>query len=174
MESLPTASDSDVTYCARHPNVETYLRCGRCNTPICPRCLVQTPVGARCRDCANVSRLPTVDVPMAYFLRGFAAAVVSGFGAGIFWGYISGGRGFIGFFLIFLAMGLGWLISEAISLATNRKRGVSLQVCAVAGVIIAFLVRNIVLYGFLLPRDDIFVYIAAGLAAFFAWSRLKF
>ena len=175
MESLPTASDSDVTYCARHPNVETYLRCGRCNTPICPRCLVQTPVGARCRDCANVSRLPTVDVPIAYFLRGLAAAVVAGFAVGIVWGYILPARaGILGFFLIFFAMGIGWAISEAISLATNRKRGVSLQICAVAGVLIAFLVRNIVVIGVLLPRNDPWLYIAAGLAMFFAWARLKF
>ena len=39
--------------CARHPSVETTLRCGRCETPICPRCLVHTPVGARCPDCGQ-------------------------------------------------------------------------------------------------------------------------
>jgi hypothetical protein len=175
MDQLPaTNTDNEVTYCARHPNVETYLRCGRCDTPICPRCLVQTPVGARCPECANISRLPTFDVPLAYFIRGLVAAAAGGFGLGIVWGYISGGGRGLGFFTFFLAMGLGWAVSEVISLATNRKRGVSLQICAVAGVLIAFLVRNIVLYGDLLPRNDPFVYIAAGFAAFFASSRLKF
>jgi hypothetical protein len=175
MESLPTASDSDVTYCARHPNVETYLRCGRCSTPICPRCLVQTPVGARCRECANVSRLPTVDVPIVFFLRGLGAAALGGFGVGLAWGYIlpSNSR-ILGFLIIFFAMGIGWLVSEAISLATNRKRGVSLQMCAVAGVLIAFLVRNIVVEGLLLPRNDPWLYVAGGIAMFFAWARLKF
>ena len=178
MDSSPTTrdSDSDVTYCARHPTVETYLRCGRCDTPICPRCLVQTPVGARCRECANISRLPTFDVPLSYFLRGLAAAAVAGFGIGIFWAYISGGgagRG-LGFLSFFMALAIGWAISEIISLATNRKRGTSLQVCAVAGVLIAFLVRNIVLIGLLLPRNDPWVYLAAGFAAIFAASRLKF
>ena len=33
--------------CATHPEVETGLSCGRCETLICPRCLVQTPVGTR-------------------------------------------------------------------------------------------------------------------------------
>ena len=177
-DSTPAApgSDSDVTYCARHPSVETYLRCGRCGTPICPRCLVQTPVGARCPDCANVSRLPTFDVSLPYFLRGLGGAAGAGFGAGLLWGYISEGsfRGGFGFFTFFLALGIGWVVSEAVSLATNRKRGTSLQICAVAGVVIAFFVRNVIVYEALLPRNDPWVYVAAGLAAFFAASRLKF
>jgi hypothetical protein len=41
-----------VIYCARHPQVETMLRCGRCDTPICPRCMVHSGVGIRCPDCA--------------------------------------------------------------------------------------------------------------------------
>jgi hypothetical protein len=41
-----------VIYCARHPNTETMLRCGRCDTPICPRCMVHSGVGIRCPDCA--------------------------------------------------------------------------------------------------------------------------
>src|SRR5688572_19199991 len=111
----------DVTYCARHPQVETVLLCGRCGTPICPRCLVQTPVGARCPDCANVRRVPTVDVPLLFLFRGLGAALIAGVGVGAIWGFITQGGGFVGFFLIFIAMGIGWAISEAISLATNRK-----------------------------------------------------
>lgn len=40
-------------YCGRHPKVVTRLRCGRCETPICPKCMVYTPAGARCRDCSR-------------------------------------------------------------------------------------------------------------------------
>src|SRR5438105_1306711 len=49
--------------CAANPDVQTTLRCGRCETPICPRCLVSTPVGARCRSCAQVKRLALVARP---------------------------------------------------------------------------------------------------------------
>jgi len=38
--------------CTRHTNVETALTCGRCEKPVCPRCMVHTDVGIRCRDCA--------------------------------------------------------------------------------------------------------------------------
>jgi hypothetical protein len=51
----------DTTFCSRHPKVETGLKCGRCGTPICPRCMVYTPVGIRCPDCANTP-IPTVGV----------------------------------------------------------------------------------------------------------------
>jgi len=37
--------------CARHPKVETDLFCARCETPVCPKCLVHAEVGVRCRKC---------------------------------------------------------------------------------------------------------------------------
>lgn len=44
-------------YCARHKREVTRVRCGRCDTPICPRCTVHGPAGVRCRDCAR-NRVP--------------------------------------------------------------------------------------------------------------------
>ena len=56
----PEAPDAEpdvlVVPCATHPSVQTALRCGRCDTPICPKCLVMTPVGARCRACARLKK----------------------------------------------------------------------------------------------------------------------
>ena len=40
-------------YCANHPNVETELTCGRCDKPVCTRCIVHTEVGIRCRQCCG-------------------------------------------------------------------------------------------------------------------------
>ena len=47
------AQSEPITTCARHPKVETNLRCASCGTPICPKCLVQTPVGMKCRECGT-------------------------------------------------------------------------------------------------------------------------
>ena len=171
--NLNTAADEDLR-CARHPNVSTVLRCGRCETPICPRCLVQTPVGARCPDCAQVRRLPTVDVSPQYLARGLGAALVGGIAVGAAWGYAVGtSRGFIGIFLIFVAIAVGWAIGESISVATNRKRSTTLQACAVAGVIVAYLVHNLVIGTVLLPAGDIWGYLATALAAVFAAQRVQ-
>lgn len=164
--------NEEAVYCARHPQVETTLRCGRCDTPICPRCLVQSPVGARCRDCAGISRIPTYNLSPAYLARGLAAAVLSGIGIGAVWGYITGGTGF-GFFGFIIGMLMGWAFSEAISQATNRRMGPPLAAMGVLAAVIAYFTRNMVLGVDLLPQGDIGGYIAAGVAAFFAWSRLS-
>lgn len=39
--------------CARHQAIETTLKCSKCETPICPKCAVLTPVGYRCPDCGQ-------------------------------------------------------------------------------------------------------------------------
>jgi hypothetical protein len=142
-----TDADEGVLRCARHPAVETVLRCGRCETPICPRCLVQTPVGARCPVCANVSKLPTFDVNPTFFARGMTAALISGIVVGSVWAFLFGSGGFLGILTILLGLGIGWAISESVSLATNRKRGLGLQVCAVLGVALAFLLHEALALG---------------------------
>src|SRR6478735_2584109 len=116
MQTRPDSADSDVTYCARHPQVETALRCGRCGTLICPRCLVQSPVGSRCPDCANLRTLPMLEVTPVFLARGIAAAVAAGGVIGVIWGSL-GARGFVGFFLIFIAMGIGYAVAAAVSAA---------------------------------------------------------
>ena len=171
--SADLAPDTDdTTYCARHPQVETTLACARCGTLICPRCLVQSPVGARCPTCANVSRLPTIDVSPVYLLRGVGAATASGAAAGTVWGYAF--LGFFGFLIIFIGLGIGWAVSEAVSLATNRKRAIALQAIAIGGCVLAYFVRNIVAGVDILPANDAWGYVAAGVAAFYANSRLRF
>ena len=167
-------AEPDVTYCARHPRTETVLRCGRCATPICPRCLVQTPVGARCPDCANVRTIPTLDVTPLFLARGVGAALASGAVIGYFWGAISGSRGFnvVGFFLIFIAMGIGYAVAACVSAATNHKRAQALQYVAGAGVIFAYLVHNLVAYNALIVQNDIWGMLAAAFGAYWAYQRI--
>ena len=53
----PVPGEEGAFYCARHKREVTRVRCGRCDTPICPRCTVHGPAGVRCRACAS-NRLP--------------------------------------------------------------------------------------------------------------------
>ncbi len=39
--------------CYRHPGRETNVGCSRCARPICPDCMISTPVGMRCPECAR-------------------------------------------------------------------------------------------------------------------------
>ena len=160
--------------CATHPKVETELACGRCGRPICPRCVVQTPVGARCRQCAQVRRLPTFEVSPRYVARGVGASLVAGGVVGAVWGgLLPRTLGVYGFFVFFIALGIGYAVGEAVSLATNRKRGPVLQGIAVAGVLEAYLVRNLLEGVAAIPSNDLWGYILVAVAAIVAAGRLR-
>ncbi len=44
-------SPTTVPVCYRHPSRETYLRCVRCDRPICPDCMNEASVGHQCPEC---------------------------------------------------------------------------------------------------------------------------
>ncbi|GAA2578108.1 rhomboid family intramembrane serine protease [Winogradskya consettensis] len=51
-------SESPVTapVCYRHPSKETYIRCTRCERPICPDCMNEASVGHQCPECVAQGR----------------------------------------------------------------------------------------------------------------------
>ena len=77
--------------CLRHPEITSNLGCGRCGDFICPQCMVQSPVGARCPDCANIGQAPIFRLTPVEVVRSItlslASAVVFGIAyAVIVWG----------------------------------------------------------------------------------------
>jgi len=125
--------------CAYHPNVETNLRCGKCGKPICPKCMVQTPVGARCPDCAKLYKLPTYRVSAKYYLRAAGTALGMAIVCGIAWGVIEWVIPFFSLNLL-LAPGAGYAIGEVVSLSVNRKRGTGLAVVGGIAVAISYFI----------------------------------
>lgn len=157
--------------CARHPNTETGLACGRCETPICPKCAVMTDVGARCPACAPARKLPQFEVGPLWLLRGGGAALVSGAALGAAWRILLPTG--LGFFGIILGLVLGYAVAEAVSWATNRKSGPALQVEAAAGVALAYVTRNLLLDLPILPASDLSGYLVVVVGIVVALNRLR-
>ena len=126
---LRSLSMSQTTFCKRHSSVETSIACGRCGDAICPRCMVHAPVGVRCLDCGRSRPAPTFDVSPMIMARGIGAGLVVGIVGGVLASIVVL---FVSFpyLLAILIVGLGYLVGEAISLSTNRKRGVRLKLAA--------------------------------------------
>ncbi len=169
-------------HCEVHPQVETNLACSKCGKPICPRCLVQTPVGARCRECARLKGVPMYQVSPRYLLQATAAGIALALPAGLVWYLFNGG--ILGFFAFFAAIGVGYGVGEGISYSVNRKRGTVLQVVAVCSVVLSYLVGNVMWWLFKTPIPfslairhafdfGIWGVVFAAVAAFMAYTRLR-
>jgi hypothetical protein len=119
-------------YCANHPNIDTTLRCNKCEKPICTKCAVLTPTGYRCKECIRGQQkvfetAQWKDYPIIFI----AVTILAYFGSLIAFR--------IGFFIILLAPIAGGVIAEIARLITRRRRSKRLfilaAIAAVAGCI---------------------------------------
>jgi hypothetical protein len=142
MEQQPkTEAEHEITtHCYWHPDVETGLSCSRCGKHICAQCMVQAPVGIRCKECGKAVRMPTYDVRPTYYARAIAVAAVIAIGGGILWAILIRLLGPIPFVPSLIAIGVGYAAGELISLAVNRKRSIGLAWLAAGSVVVAFLI----------------------------------
>ncbi len=162
------ATMAQIVECPRHPGVETALQCSRCEVAICPSCLVQTPVGARCRDCARIKRAPVYVLSAGHLLRAGVAAVVGGIAMGLVWALILLPFTF-GFFSIFIGAGLGYVFTRLMEFATGGKRGPAVVGFAVGGIAIAWGLQIV----FIDFRFALWGLVAAGIGVYFAYQNLR-
>lgn len=167
VERVEDGQETGPVVCYRHPEVETGLRCNRCNRPICPRCARRTPVGFRCPECIREQEDKYYSGGNAdYFIAVLIAFPLSLIAAGLFT-YILGGLGFwIIFIGIFVAPAVAGFIAEAVRWGVRKRRSRYLgHVVAgsliLATVIVAFPVLiSLNLFAFLAP--GIFLFLGAG------------
>jgi hypothetical protein len=165
--------------CAIHNDVETGLACGKCGTPICPKCLVETPVGARCRKCANVRRLPTYSITPLQYLRAVAAGLLVAIAIGIGWAWLRSAVDILGWSLtlgLILGSVVAYGIAEIVSRAVNQKRGRPLQVIACTCFVLCYVISWVGISGetvtFFLHFDLIDILIVV-LGVIIAAARLR-
>ena len=62
----PPTPETGVPECYRHPGRETYIRCQRCDQPICPECMRDAAVGFQCVECVKKGTKDTRSGRTAY------------------------------------------------------------------------------------------------------------
>ncbi len=137
-------------YCAKHPNEPTYLRCGRCEKPICAKCRVSTPVGFRCYECANLQSVPTYAIDSSIYVKAVLFGLLVSGAAGVLMGLFPA-------FEFWAALLMGVAVPEAVARASNQKRGPGLQMVGIACVVFGFVASRYVSYQYpgLIPMAGI-------------------
>lgn len=120
------------TFCANHPQVETSLRCSRCEKLICTRCAVLTPTGYRCKDCIRGQQKVFETAGNRDYLIALLVSAPLAFLGSLFL------PGFI-LFALLLSPVAGGLIAEAVRLAVRRRRSLRLFKTAALGALIGAL-----------------------------------
>jgi hypothetical protein len=168
--------------CYRHPDRETYVRCGRCDQPICSRCAMQGPVGFRCRQCGRPKNDPLTSMRPSQLAIGLGVAALGGVVVGLL-------TGFGGIFGLLIAWFAGGIIADAVIRFVGFKRGPRMMATLFGGIVIGALVGFIVqagsfvaglgpdegafIGGFLL-NQGLWAAVGVAVACFGAWSRLRF
>src|SRR4051812_26106380 len=106
--------------CVNHPNELTLVRCGRCDRPICVRCMVDSPVGKKCRSCAR-PHTHLEESTGGQVAVGFAAALAVAIPAGCLMQQFT--------FLFLLPIVYGWLVGE-VARRAGRSRSLATQAAA--------------------------------------------
>lgn len=105
--------------CANHPGEQTFVRCGRCEKPICVRCMVDTPVGKRCRECSSNKTHLSESTPLQVARAGVGALLAALVSAGMV--------AQLGYLIVLLPI-YGYVVGEAALWAGQRRRSRAIEV----------------------------------------------
>ncbi len=164
-----TVSEHEITFCERHPDRETTLRCNKCERYMCVQCAVQTPVGYRCRDCVRELEDKYFDATVRDDVLTAAICLVLGFLGGL----LADRIGFL-LLIIILAAPAGGLIAEVALRAIQRRRGrytPTVSAAATAAGALFPIVWVLLTAGVFVLRLDVLLF--AGIAAAAVYGRFR-
>ncbi len=143
-----------VLHCANHPDVETYLRCNKCNKPICLKCAELTEVGYRCKECIHEQQnvfytAMTSDNWIAFAVAAGVTLVawpivvlLLGFVSSVFW--------ILSWIIAALVgSGAGASLAQIIRNSVGRRRGRYIRYFSLGGILVGLLLSIFLTYTFL-------------------------
>ena len=163
-----TESNGNELHCTWHPSRVTYLRCNRCDRPMCTECAVKTPTGYRCKECVRGQQKIFETAITQDYIFGIAIALALGYIGGLL-------TTRIGFFVIFLAPFAGGIIAETVRKVIHKRRSKRLfQAIAVAAVFGGLISAMPLLLGLLFGSIILFCIIWMSVYIFLMTSALYY
>ena len=147
--------------CERHPESEHVFSCVECGSYICARCMVDTPVGYKCRECGRSGAASPVKRDQ--WAKASTVAVLASALAAFLYAEIAFRTGYSG---PILALVLGVAVGEATRRASGGHRDTGIAALAAGSAALAFGIVNLMRFVWL---DEIGL-LAAAAGAFF-WVR---
>ena len=158
-------TESEIHYCAVHPERDTELRCNRCDRYMCIDCARRTPVGYTCRECVRGHENRFYEGTLLDY--GVVAATCAIGGAVLpFATTLIGGFLLLG---IIIAPAIGGTSAQIALQLTGRRRGRYSGYVAAGAVLAGGIASALLLFGGL----GIFTLLYLALATSAAFARFK-
>ncbi len=130
-------TEAPVLHCVNHPDVETTLRCAKCNAPICAKCARRTPTGYICPACQKklqkkFENARWYDYPISFFVAALGAL------AGTIPVVILGGF-FYGAWILFYAPLAGNILARLTNAALRHRRSKKVFLTSAVGFVLGVL-----------------------------------
>ena len=118
----------------------TRLSCSSCGKPVCPKCMINSAVGYKCKECVERTLIHIEKITIKQYILGALVGLIVGTILGYAWAYLIK----FGFFITLLvAYVVGFGISKAISKVIGNKIGIKIQIVAAVIVIISMVYNPI-------------------------------
>lgn len=127
--------DTSEQTCVCGSNIDTRLRCSRCGKPICPECMIESPVGYRCPECSAGTRAAAYRTTNTEVFKALVVGLLVAGVVGVVWGYYPSWQ-------FYLALLLGFGTAEGMAWAASYKKGGDLQAAAFGCVLLGILISR--------------------------------
>ena len=157
--------DSEIHYCAVHPQRDTELRCNRCDRYMCIDCAKRTPVGYTCRECVRGHENKFYQGTLIDYALVAAVSALGG-ALTVFVISLTGGFLLLGFII---APAIGGATAQFALQITGRRRGRQSGFISAGALVLGGLAAGFILTG----AVGIFSLLFLGLAASAGFARFK-